>query len=78
MSQDNVERVIGRLVTDEAFRKRFRDDPSAAIDGLIEDGMTLNPCELRALVNLDPDLIRGFAEAIDPRIQKSDLRGGQA
>jgi hypothetical protein len=75
VSQDNVERVIGRLVTDEAFRNSFREDPTAALDDLIERGMTLNPCELRALVNLDPELINAFADAIDPRIQKTDLRG---
>ena len=78
MSQDNVERVIGRLVTDEAFRRCFCDDPTAALNGLIDLGMTLNPCEVRALSTLDPDLVAGFAEAIDPRIQKTDLHGGRA
>ena len=77
MSQDNVERVIGRLVTDEAFRNSFCEDPTAALDRLIESGVTLNPCELRALASLDPEKLSGFAEAIDPRIQKTDLRGGR-
>ena len=77
MSQDNVERVIGRLVTDEAFRASFNEDPEGALESLVERGMTLNPCELRALVDLDPELISSFAEAIDPRIQKTDLRGGR-
>jgi len=77
VSQDNVERVIGRLVTDEAFRCRFCEDPTAALDSLIEGGMSLNPCELRALQSLDPELVSGFAEAIDPRIQKTDLHGGR-
>ena len=78
MSQDNVERVIGRLVTDEAFRQSFCDDPAAALRVLLEGGMTLNPCELRALMALDPELIVGFADAIDPRIQKTDLHGRPA
>jgi hypothetical protein len=76
VSQENVERVIGRLVTDEAFRHGFRRDPDAALRDLIARGMALNPCELRALIDLDPELVEGFAEAVDPRIQKSDLCRG--
>ena len=78
MSHDNVERVIGRLVTDEAFRQSFSDDPAATLRVLIEGGMGLNPCEFRALLGLDPELIAGFADAIDPRIQKTDLHGRPA
>ena len=78
VSQENVERVIGRLVTDEAFRQSFCEDPAAALNVLIEGGMTLNPCELRALATLDPELIVGFADAIDPRIQKTALHGGRS
>ncbi|HXV76459.1 MAG TPA: Os1348 family NHLP clan protein [Candidatus Polarisedimenticolaceae bacterium] len=77
MSQDNVERVIGRLLTDEAFRNRFCEDPETALAGLVEDGMTLNPCEVRALAALDARWIFGFADAVDPRIQKTDLSGGR-
>jgi len=78
LSQDNVERVIGRLLTDEAFRASYCEDPAAALESLVESGMTLNPCELRALTTLDPRMISSFAEALDPRIQKTDLRGGRA
>jgi hypothetical protein len=77
LSQDNVERVIGRLVTDEAFRASFSEDPAGALETLVERGMTLNPCEFLALSNLDPEMISSFADAIDPRIQKTDLRGGR-
>ena len=77
MSQDNVERVIGRLVTDEAFRRRFKGDAVAVLRALLEEGIALNPCELRALASLDPDVIAGLAERIDPRILKSDLQWGR-
>jgi hypothetical protein len=75
MSQRNVERVIGRLVTDEAFRRRFALDPGTALREVTACGMELNDCELRALVGIDTGLATRFAEALDPRLQKTDLRG---
>jgi hypothetical protein len=77
MSQRNVEQVIGRLVTDEGFRRRFAADPQAALQALLAGGLELNPCELRALASLDAQRAARFAQAIDPRIQKVDLQGGR-
>jgi hypothetical protein len=77
MSQENVERVIGRLVTDEAFRRRFSAHPSSALRDLTEGGMALTECELRALSTLEPEEIDSFADNLDPRILKSDLCGGE-
>ena len=76
MSHRNVERVIGRMVTDEAFRRRFAQDPAAAIQEIIAGGMELTACEVGALATIDPDRVARLAEAIDARIQKSDLGGG--
>jgi hypothetical protein len=76
MSQSNVERVIGMLVTDEAVRRRFARDPGETIRGLVEAGVALNPCEFEALVSIEPALLTRVADAIDPRILKSDLQGG--
>jgi hypothetical protein len=73
MSQGNVERVIGRLVTDDGFRRRFAGDPQATLRELTASGLELNPCELRALAALDPGRISRFAEALDPRIHKVEL-----
>lgn len=73
MSQHNVEQVIGRLATDEGFRRRFNDDPTALIQALVDDGLHLNPCERRALAALDPQQVARFAAAIDPCIQKVEL-----
>jgi hypothetical protein len=78
MSQRNVELVIGRLVTDEAFRRRFGDDPAGELRRLGEAGFELNPCELRVLSTLDVRVVARFARDIDPRIQKVDLHGGEA
>ena len=76
MSQPNVERVIGRLVTDEAFRRRFASDPKTTLQDLVNGGFDLNPCELQALVSTDPRLLALCAAAFDPRLQKIDLHGG--
>jgi hypothetical protein len=76
MSQRNVEQVIGRLVTDEAFRSQFATDPRGALQGLTGAGVELNQCELWALASIDPQALERFVDSLDARIQKSDLRGG--
>lgn len=74
MSHRNVEQVIGRLVTDEGFRRRFGEDAGAAVQSLVDDGLELNTCERRALLAIDPVRLAAFAEALDPCIQKADLQ----
>lgn len=76
MSQSNVERVVGRLVTDEEFRRRFAADPSAVLRELTASGLALTDCELRVLAALDSRVAERFARELDPRIQKADLCGG--
>lgn len=73
MSQRNVEKVIGRLVTDEGFRRRFAEDREAMVREILDDGLDLNSCERRALLALDPQRIARFAEQLDPCIQKVEL-----
>jgi hypothetical protein len=76
MSQSNVERVVGLLVTDEAMRRRFAADPHATIRSLCEGGLGLSFCEQQALASLDPRQLARCAEAIDPRLLKADLKEG--
>jgi putative modified peptide len=76
MSQRNVERVIGRLVTDEAFRSQFATDPGSALDEIRGAGVELNDCERSAIARIDSAAVERFAETIDPKLQKSDLHGG--
>ena len=70
MSQRSVEGVIGKLATDEAFRRRFFSDPSSALRELAERGCELTAVETQALLALDPHAMESFAGAIDPRLQK--------
>ena len=73
MSHKSVETVIGKLVTDEAFRRKFAADPAAALKGLGQRDAELTPVEIEALLAIDPAAIHSFAEAIDRRLQKMDL-----
>jgi hypothetical protein len=74
MSQRTVEAVIGRLVTDEAFRRRFMDSPATVIDELIGSGTVLTAVERQALLHLDSTACEQFADRLDPRLQKICLR----
>jgi putative modified peptide len=76
MSQKQVERIIGRLVTDEEFRERFAADPEGALRALGECGVELTPLEVRGLASIDPEVAARFAESIDLRLQKACMRRG--
>ncbi len=74
MSQSCVERVIGLLATDEALRREFTADPRTALLAMVSEGMELTPCEMRSLASLNPYELARFAQVIDGRLQKIDLR----
>ena len=78
MSQVNVERVIGLLATDEGLRRRFTSNPREALRELAERGLELNPCERWSLLHMDPRELVRFANAIGPRLQKTELEGGES
>lgn len=70
MSQRNVELVLGRLATDEDFRRRFAASPEAAFSEAATLGLDLTPVEQRALIDLEVGACERFAACLDPRIQK--------
>lgn len=75
MAQRDVEGVIGRLATDEEFRRRFLADPASTLGGLVEQGVGLSRAEVAALMATDPELWDRVAETLDPRLQKASLKG---
>jgi hypothetical protein len=74
MSQRSVEHVIGRLATDEDFRRRFETERETVLQELLASGTELTPVELRALRDLDFSACRRFARCLDPRLQKISLK----
>jgi hypothetical protein len=77
MSQRSVERVVGKLVTDEAFRHRFAQDREAALrEATASEGLELNTCERHAIAALDVEVLERLAQAIDPRLQKAEIGEG--
>jgi hypothetical protein len=70
MSQSEIERVIGRAVTDSAFRQALIDDAREACKeyDLTED-------ELDALEKLDANSLMAFAGTLDSRISKTGGAG---
>jgi hypothetical protein len=70
MAHRTIEWLIGRLITDEAFRAEFLDRPEATLLGLRERGLDLSLTEIAALVATDPALWTRAADVLDPRLQK--------
>ena len=70
MAQRSIEILIGRLITDEAFRSAFRRNAMTALTGFMESGYELTLLEITALRATPADLWERVAEHIDPRLQK--------
>ena len=75
VAQRNVEIVIGRLITDEAFRSAFRENPIGTLTRFTEAGYELTALEISALRTTHAGVWARAAEAVDPRLQKAALGG---
>jgi len=73
VTQRSIEILIGRLLTDEAFREAFLNNPRGALQIFREAGHELTPLEVSAFLATPRDLWSEVAEEIDPRLQKADL-----
>ncbi len=70
MAQRIVELVIGRLVTDENFRRQFVADAERTLLELRRHGFELTPVECAALVSTDRSLWQRTANRLDSRLRK--------
>jgi len=74
MSQRTVERVIGRLVTNEELRREFTGAPKETLAALAEQGWELTDIEVAALLHTDVRLWADAAARVDPRLQCCSLK----
>jgi hypothetical protein len=72
VSQQAVERTLGKLLTDEAFRERFFAAPDLAS---WEVGLQLSAVELEALSGLSCGVLARLSEQLDKRICRVRLEG---
>ena len=74
MSHRTIERVIGRLLTDEELRREFIRAPQRALAVLAEQGWELTRLEVDALLTIEVRLWSDVAARIDPRLQRCSLK----
>jgi hypothetical protein len=70
MSQRDVERTLGRLLTDAAFRRDFFRSPARAC---LELGVELVAHEVEALLRVSPRRLASLAGELDDRICRLDI-----
>ena len=74
MSHRTIERVIGRLLTDEGLRREFTLAPKRTLADLAEQGWELSRLEVDALLAIEVRLWSDAAARIDPRLQRCSLK----
>jgi hypothetical protein len=77
MSHRTIERVIGRLLTDEELRLEFTRSPRRTLAELREQGWELSRLEVDALLTMEVGLWSDVAARIDPRLQRCSLKAQQ-
>ena len=72
--QRHIERLIGRLATDEDFRHAFQRDPHQTLNDAAAWGLCLSAIEMEALLATDQKLWDRIAGELDARLQKASLK----
>ena len=72
--QRHIELLIGRLATDEDFRRAFERDPRKTLSKAAEWGVALSEVEVTALLATDQTLWERIAAELDSRLQKASFR----
>jgi DNA-binding NarL/FixJ family response regulator len=76
MSSWGVQLVIGRLLTDEAFRARFEARVDESLAALCEQGIELSDGEVAAFLETNLRLWSALATHIDPRLRPARPTSG--
>ncbi len=65
MSRRAVEQILGKLLTDEVFRRRFFEDPHCAC---FLSGLELSPVELEAVLRIPRTPLAALSRRLDGRM----------
>src|SRR6266498_3572693 len=71
MSQRNVEILLGKILTDEDFRRSFFPVQASSFEVAAAYGLELTPVERSALCSLRKRRFEFIAQSLDPRIARS-------
>jgi len=74
VTQQSVEILIGKLLTDEELREAFEQNPHGVLVWLLRQGLQLSRLEMEALTSIRTSDLSGVADLIDGRLQKASLR----
>ena len=70
MSQRSVEKLLGRILTDDDFRGSFFPVRSGSFELAAAYGFDLTPIERSAISSLRRRLFESIAVSLDPRISR--------
>jgi len=68
MTQKAVESLLGRLLTDHGFRRRFYEEPATSCR---QEALDVTSRELEAVLVVGESLFEEFAHRLDPRIVRA-------
>ena len=77
MAQRSIEILVGKLLTDEAFRDAFLRESSTVLQAFSETGHDLTSLEIAAFMATPKRSWNDFAAQLDPRLQKANLGKGK-
>jgi hypothetical protein len=75
MSQRCVELLLGKILTDEDFRRSFFPVQASSFEMAAARGLELTPVERSALSTLRLRRFDFIAQTLDPRISRSGVSG---
>lgn len=70
MSQRSVERALGKMITDESFRRDFFRDPDLTS---LEAGLDLLRDEMQALLRVPRELLEELGASLEDRIVRLSI-----
>jgi hypothetical protein len=75
MSQRDVEKLLGKILTDDEFRQSFFPVGRRSFEFAAHYGLELTPIERSALSSLRSRAFECLARSLDPRISRSSAAG---